>query len=95
MAQEMWALFAVYQAICQLIGAGVDDAGIPPDRISFLDTIRWLLSAAPGEELPKLLINPLRPGRHEPRVVKDFHDTYRKLTKPRKQMRRRLDLAKR
>jgi hypothetical protein len=34
-AQEMWALFAVYQAICQLIGAGVDAAGIPPDRISF------------------------------------------------------------
>ena len=28
-AQEMWALFAVYQAICQLIGAGVDAAGIP------------------------------------------------------------------
>jgi hypothetical protein len=34
-AQEMWALFAVYQAICQLIGGGVDAAGIPPDRISF------------------------------------------------------------
>jgi hypothetical protein len=34
-AQEMWALFAVYQAICQLIGAGVNAAGIPPDAISF------------------------------------------------------------
>src|SRR5712672_3409203 len=34
-AQEMWALFAVYQAICTIIGAGVDAAGIPPDRISF------------------------------------------------------------
>ena len=34
-AQEMWALFAVYQAICQLIGAGADAAGIPPERISF------------------------------------------------------------
>jgi hypothetical protein len=34
-AQEMWALFAVYQAICQLIGAGVDAAGIPPAKISF------------------------------------------------------------
>jgi hypothetical protein len=34
-AQEMWALFAVYQAICQLAGAGVDAAGIPPDKISF------------------------------------------------------------
>ncbi len=34
-AQEMWALFAVYQAICQLIGAGVDAPGIPPERVSF------------------------------------------------------------
>ena len=34
-AQEMWALFAVYQSVCQLIGAGVDAAGIPPDKISF------------------------------------------------------------
>ena len=34
-AQEMWALFAVYQATCRLIGAGVQAAGIPPDKISF------------------------------------------------------------
>ena len=33
--QEMWALFAVYQATAQLIGAGVDATGIPPGRISF------------------------------------------------------------
>jgi hypothetical protein len=34
-AQEMWALFAVYQAIHTLIGAAVDAVGIPPDNISF------------------------------------------------------------
>ena len=34
-AQEMWALFAVYQAIQTLIGAAVDATGIPPDKISF------------------------------------------------------------
>ena len=33
--QEMWALFAVYQAICQLAGAGAAAMGIPPERISF------------------------------------------------------------
>ena len=33
--QEMWALFAVYQAICQIVGIAVDAAGIPPDKISF------------------------------------------------------------
>jgi hypothetical protein len=34
-AQEMRALFAVYQAIHTLIGAAVDATGIPPDKISF------------------------------------------------------------
>ena len=33
--QEMWALFAVYQAIHTLIGAAVDATGVPPDQISF------------------------------------------------------------
>jgi hypothetical protein len=33
--QEMWALFAVYQAICRLIGIGAHAAGIPPEKISF------------------------------------------------------------
>jgi hypothetical protein len=34
-AQEMWALFAVYQALCRLAGMGAAAAGIPPARISF------------------------------------------------------------
>jgi Insertion element 4 transposase N-terminal/Transposase DDE domain len=33
--QEMWALFAVYQAICRLAGIGAAAMGIPPERISF------------------------------------------------------------
>jgi hypothetical protein len=33
--QEMWALFAVYQAICQIVGIAVNAAGVPPARISF------------------------------------------------------------
>lgn len=34
-AQEMWSLFAVYQALAQLIDTGVDATGLPPGRISF------------------------------------------------------------
>jgi hypothetical protein len=33
--QEMWALFAVYQAIHTLIGTAVDATGVPPEKISF------------------------------------------------------------
>ena len=56
---------------------------VDPDRISFIDTVRWLLSCASAEELPDLVINPHRPDRHEPRVVKDREDTYTKMTRPR------------
>ena len=30
--QEMWALFAVYQAICKIIGIGAAAAGVPRTR---------------------------------------------------------------
>jgi hypothetical protein len=65
--------------------------GTAPDRVSFLDALRWLLTAAPGEEPPDLVINPRRPGRHEPRVIKDLQDTYRKMALPRAAMKKQLD----
>ena len=34
-AQEMWALFAVHQALTRLIDTGVDATGLPPAAISF------------------------------------------------------------
>ena len=33
--QEMWALFAVYQALCKITGIGAAAAGVPPGKISF------------------------------------------------------------
>lgn len=64
--------------------------GVAVDRISFVDTIRWLLSVVPGEEMPSLIMNPRRADRHEPRVIKDLQDTYRKMTKPRQELRKAL-----
>jgi hypothetical protein len=32
MAGEIWALFVVYQAVCQLAGAGLDAAGTQRNR---------------------------------------------------------------
>ena len=40
---------------------------VPPDRISFVDALRWLATARPGDELPNLVVNPFRPHRAEPR----------------------------
>jgi hypothetical protein len=85
---------AAYCLVYNLVHAAMTEAagrqGVTPDRIGFLDAVRWLLSAAPGEGLPTLLVNPYRPGRHEPRVVKDREDTYTKMTRPRDELRKAL-----
>ena len=52
-------------------------------RISFLDALRWLREADPGEAVPELVVNPLRPGRYQPRVIKDRNDSYPRMTRPR------------
>jgi hypothetical protein len=86
----------VYNLVRAVMLRAAARQGTTPDRVSFLDALRWLLSAAaPGQGVAPLLINPRREGRHQPRVIKDLQDTYRKMTLPRSQMRRRPDLAKR
>ena len=82
---------AVYCLVFNLVHAVMARAAArqdtTPDRVSFLDTLRWLLSAEPGEDLPDLVVNKRR-GRHEPRVVKDLQDTYRKMVLPRAEMKK-------
>jgi hypothetical protein len=91
---------AVYCLVYNLVRAAMLRAaarqGTTPDRVSFIDALRWLLSAAtPGEDVAPLVINPRREGRDEPRVIKNLRDNYRKMTLPRAQMRRRPDLTER
>jgi hypothetical protein len=64
--------------------------GVTPDRISFIDSVRWLLTAASGEAIPRLVVNRRR-HRQEPRVAKDRGTNYPRMTKPRKQLREALE----
>jgi hypothetical protein len=80
----------VYNLVHLVMLEGARRQNVSPDRISFIDTVRWLLSADPGEELPKLVVNPLRPGRHEPRVIKDRRHGYKFMTQPRQKLRKAL-----
>jgi Transposase DDE domain len=66
------------------------------DRVSFIDALRWLRGAESGEEMPELVVNPLRPGRSEPRAKKRRPKQYDLMRVPRAELRRRLreqDLA--
>jgi hypothetical protein len=61
-----------------------------PDRISFIDALRWLQEALPGEELRRLKVNPDRPGRVEPRVRKRRPKQFPLMKKPRAVLRKEL-----
>ncbi len=62
----------------------------PVERISFVDALRWLRTAKLGTPLPKLVVNPHRPNRCEPRVIKRRPKPYDLMTKPRDQLRKGL-----
>ena len=60
--------------------------GVPPERISFVDALRWLATAAVGDPLPSLVVNPHRPNRVEPRVRKRRPKQYPLMTRPRHEL---------
>src|SRR3954463_13427497 len=60
------------------------------ERVSFVDALRWLADSPGGEDLPGLVVNPDRPGRVEPRVVKRRPKKYMWMTRTRAEWRKRL-----
>jgi hypothetical protein len=62
----------------------------PLDRISFIDALRWLRDVKPGTELTELVVNPSRPDRLEPRVIKRRMKPFTLMTKPRHKLRKAL-----
>lgn len=88
--KELAVYCLVYNLIHTVMLAAARRQRVDPGRISFIDTVRWLLLSAPGEPLPELVVNPLHPDRHEPRVIKDRQDKYKVMTCPRAQLRNAL-----
>ncbi len=88
--KELAVYALVYNLVHRAMLQAAQQQGVPPHRISFIDTLRWMISALPGESMPDLIVNPHRPDRHEPRVVKDREDTYTKMTRPRVILRKEL-----
>ncbi len=63
--------------------------GINVNRVSFADTLAWLRFGT-LEQCPALIINPIRPGRLEPRVLKRSKKQFPYLTRPRAQLKSQL-----
>jgi len=88
--KELTMFVTVYNLVRRVMRAAGRRQGVPPERISFVDALRWLAAARPGDELPRLKVVPDRPGRAEPRVRKRRPKQFPVMKKPRQQLRQAL-----
>jgi len=84
-------MFALVYNLARLVMlAAAREQGLPHNRLSFVDALRWLASACRDKTELELLVNPRRPGRFEPRVLKRRPTQYRLMRQPRCQLRQQL-----
>lgn len=88
--KELWMFAIVYNLVRAIMVAAAKRQGVTPDRISFIDVLRWLMLRRDGDEMPRFVVNRLRPGRHQPRAVKRRPKSYKLLTIPRSDARKAL-----
>lgn len=89
-SKELYMFALVYNLVRLVMLEASRQQGVPVDRISFVDALRWLMEARPGAALPKLVVNPDRANRVEPRVRKRRPKQYPLMTKPRSTLRKSL-----
>lgn len=81
--KELLMFVVVYNLVRRVMAQAARRQGVGADRVSFVDALRWLRQARPGEGPPRLKVNPARPGRCEPRVRKRRPKQYDLMRKPR------------
>jgi hypothetical protein len=89
-SKELLMFAVVYNLVRVVMLEAARRQGVPADRISFVDALRWLSEARPGVALPKLVVNPDRADRVEPRVRKRRPRQYPLMTKPRSELHKAL-----
>lgn len=88
--KELTMFLLVYNLVRMTMQEAARRQQVPVERISFVDALRWLATAEPGDELPELVVNPHRPGRVEPRVRKRRPKQYDLMRRPRDELRKAL-----
>jgi len=88
--KELNVFVLVYNLVRALMLQAAERQKVALDRISFADALHWLKHAAPDEALPRLIVNPHRPNRIEPRAVKRRPKKHALLNRPRQELRNML-----
>ncbi len=81
--RELAVFGIVYNAVRLVMIHAAEAQGIPPDRISFIDVLRWLGLGCPGRDLPRFIVNPVRCRSPAPRCTRRRPKPLRYLTRPR------------
>ena len=68
--KELCAYAMVYNLVRLVILQAAKQQRVPPKKISFVDALRWLAAASPGQALCPLIIIPTRHRRFQPRTRK-------------------------
>lgn len=88
--KELAVFTLVYNLVRLVMLRAAQRQKVPLDRISFIDALRWLCDARDAGLLTDLIVNPKRPGRVEPRVVKRRMKEYPLMKRPRSELRQLL-----
>lgn len=91
--KELYMFTIVYNLVRLVMLEASRRQQVPLERISFVDALRWLRDTPMGELLTQLVVNPLRPNRIEPRVLKRRMKEYTLMNKPRPQLRKELGVT--
>jgi len=85
--KELLAYAIAYNLVRLRMLEAAAHQGVAPDRVSFIDALDALRHGGPT----RLHVNPDRPGRDQPRVIKRAKDRYSYMTRPRDDLRQTLD----
>lgn len=88
--KELIVFALVYNLIRLVMLEAARRQGVDVERISFIDASRWLASACEGKVLSRLVVNPHRRYRYEPRVRKRRPKQYPLMKAPRAELRKSL-----
>lgn len=88
--KEAYVFTLVYNLVRLVAVKAARRQRVCPNRVSFIDALRWLQPPKPDAPLPELVINPMRPDRVEPRCRKRRPKQYPLMKEPRDELRKRL-----
>jgi Transposase DDE domain len=87
--KELAVFCLAYNLVRSAMAESARLQGVSADRVSLVDAVRWLIGVEEAD-VSVLVVNPRRPGRVEPRVVKRRPKQYMRMTEPRSDLRKQL-----